>query len=260
MVAIIPLAAFSDNYVWTIREGDRVAVVDPGDDEPVADYLARERATLSAILVTHHHPDHTGGILDLVRDRPVPVIGPVREAIPGRTLAVGGGDRFDVPGIGLALDVIDVPGHTAGHVAFVGRDAGWGAPVAFCGDTLFAAGCGRLFEGTADQMWASLSALAALPGETRVFCAHEYTLANLRFAGAVEPANPAIAERITREQARRDRGLPTLPSTIAEERRTNPFLRVGEPQVRAIAEARAGRKLAGDAAVFGALRDWKNAF
>ena len=128
------------------------------------------------------------------------------------------------------------------------------------GDTLFAAGCGRLFEGTADQMWASLSALAALPAETRVFCAHEYTIANLRFAGAVEPGNPAIAERVARERAKRERGLPTLPSTIDEERRTNPFLRVADPQVRAIAEAQAGRKLAGDAEVFRALRDWKNAF
>lgn len=260
MLSIIPLEAFSDNYVWAIRAGERVVVVDPGDDEPVAEYLAREGATLSAILVTHHHPDHTGGIADLLRGRSVPVIGPAREAIPGRTLAVGDGDRFDVPGIGLPLEVVDVPGHTAGHVAFVGRDAGWGSPVLFCGDTLFAGGCGRLFEGTADQMWASLSALAALPGETRVFCAHEYTLANLRFAGAVEPANRAIADRVGREQAKRERGLPTLPSTIAEERRTNPFLRVAEPQVRAIAEARADRKLAGDAAVFGALREWKNAF
>lgn len=260
MLSIIPLEAFSDNYVWAIRAGERVVVVDPGDDEPVAEYLAREGATLSAILVTHHHPDHTGGIADLLRGRSVPVIGPAREAIPGRTLAVGDGDRFDVPGIGLPLEVLDVPGHTAGHVAFVGRDAGWGSPVLFCGDTLFAGGCGRLFEGTADQMWASLSALAALPGETRVFCAHEYTLANLRFAGAVEPANRAIADRVGREQAKRERGLPTLPSTIAEERRTNPFLRVAEPQVRAIAEARADRKLAGDAAVFGALREWKNAF
>ncbi len=260
MVSIIPLAAFSDNYVWAIRAGDRVVVVDPGDDEPVAAYLAREGATLSAILVTHHHPDHTGGIADLLRDRSVPVIGPARETIPGRTLAVGDGDRVDVPGIGLPLEVLEVPGHTAGHVAFVGRDPGWGSPVLFCGDTLFAGGCGRLFEGTADQMWASLSALAALPGETRVFCAHEYTLANLRFAGAVEPANRAIAERVGREQAKRERGLPTLPSTIAEERRTNPFLRVAEPQVRATAEARANRTLAGDAAVFGALREWKNAF
>ena len=254
------MPAFSDNYVWAIRAGDRVAVVDPGDDEPVAAWLERERASLCAILVTHHHPDHTGGIADLVRAHPVPVIGPAREAIPARTLAVGGGDRVEVPGLGLPLEVLDVPGHTAGHVAYVGRGEGWGTPVVFCGDTLFAAGCGRLFEGTADQMWTSLSALAALPGETRVYCAHEYTLANLRFAAAVEPANPAIAERTARERAKRDRGLPTVPSTIAEELETNPFLRAGEAAVRAVAEARAGRRLEGGAAVFGALRDWKNAF
>ena len=260
MPEIIPLPAFSDNYVWAIRAGDRVAVVDPVDDEPVAAYLERERASLTAILVTHRHPDHVGGIADLLRRWPVPVIGPAREAIPGRTLAVGDGDRVDVPGIGLELEVLDVPGHTAGHVAYVGRGADWGPPVLFCGDTLFAAGCGRLFEGTADQMWSSLSALAALPGETRVYCAHEYTLANLRFAAAVEPANPAIAGRLARERAKRDRGLPTVPSTIAEERSTNPFLRVGEAPVRAIAEAHAGRRLDRDAAVFGALRDWKNAF
>lgn len=260
MGTIIPLAAFSDNYVWAIRAGDRVVVVDPGDDEPVAGYLARERATLAAILVTHHHPDHTGGIADLLRERSVPVIGPGREAIPGRTLAVGGGDRVDVPGIGLPLEVLDVPGHTSGHIAFVGRDAGWGSPVLFCGDTLFAAGCGRLFEGTADQMWASLSALAALPAETRVFCAHEYTLANLRFASAVEPANPAIAERAARERAKRERGLPTLPSILAEELATNPFLRCACPEVAASAAHRAGVPPEDAVAVFAALRAWKNAF
>ena len=260
MPAIIPLAAFTDNYVWAIREGDRAAVVDPGDAAPVGAWLARERVALAAILVTHHHRDHTGGIVALVREHPVPVFGPAREAIPGRTTAVAGGDRFTIPGLALALDVLDIPGHTAGHVAFVGRGDAWGAPALFCGDTLFAAGCGRLFEGTADEMWTSLSALAALPGDTRVYCGHEYTLANLRFAGTVEPANPAIAERARREQAKRDRDLPTLPSTIAEERATNPFLRAREPQVRAIAEARAGGRLDGEVAVFAALREWKNAF
>jgi hydroxyacylglutathione hydrolase len=195
-----------------------------------------------------------------VRERGVPVIGPAREAIPARTRGVREGDRFAIPGMPHELDVLDIPGHTAGHVAFVGRGASWGAPVLFCGDTLFAAGCGRLFEGTPDEMWRSLCALAALPDETRVYCGHEYTLANLRFAGAVEPGNPAIGVRVVREGAKRARGEPTLPSTIADERATNPFLRAGDPQVRAIAEARAGRKLAGDVAVFAALREWKNAF
>jgi hydroxyacylglutathione hydrolase len=260
MPAIIPLAAFTDNYVWAIRDGDRAAVVDPGDAAPVRAWLARERVALAAILVTHHHRDHTGGIVELCRDRPVPVIGPAREAIPGRTQAVSGGDRVDVPGLPLALDVLDIPGHTAGHVAFVGRGPAWGGPVLFCGDTLFAAGCGRLFEGTPDQMWASLSSLAALPGDTRVYCGHEYTVANLRFARAVEPGNAEVAAREAREQAKRDLGLPTLPSTIAEERETNPFLRAAEPHVRAIAEARAGRRLGDEVAVFAALREWKNAF
>jgi len=260
MPAIIPLAAFTDNYVWAIREGACAAVVDPGDAAPVRAWLDGEGVSLTAVLVTHHHRDHTGGIVDLLRDRDVPVIGPAREAIPARTLAVAQGDRFTIPGLDLPLDVLDIPGHTAGHVAFVGRGAAWGAPALFCGDTLFAAGCGRLFEGTADQMWRSLSSLAALDADTRVFCGHEYTLANLRFAAAVEPGNPAIAARIAREQAKRDRGEPTLPSTLADERATNPFLRAAEPAVRGVAEARAGRRLGDDVAVFAALREWKNAF
>ncbi|HQU49970.1 MAG TPA: hydroxyacylglutathione hydrolase [Casimicrobiaceae bacterium] len=259
MPQIIPLPAFTDNYVWAIREGDRAAVVDPGDAVPVRDWLRREGVALAAILVTHHHRDHTGGIVDLLRDAPVPVIGPAREAIPGRTRAVAEGDRFDLPGIGLPLEVLDIPGHTAGHVAFFGRGAAWGGPIVFCGDTLFAGGCGRVFEGTPREMWASLCALAALPGDTRVCCGHEYTLANLRFASAVEPGHPEIVERAARESAKRARGLPTLPSTIAEERATNPFLRAREPRVRAIAEARSGHPLADDAAVFAALREWKNA-
>ncbi len=259
MPQIIPLPAFTDNYVWAIREGDRAAVVDPGDAVPVRDWLRREGVALAAILVTHHHRDHTGGIVDLLRDAPVPVIGPAREAIPGRTRAVAEGDRFDLPGIGLPLEVLDIPGHTAGHVAFFGRGAAWGGPIVFCGDTLFAGGCGRVFEGTPREMWASLCALAALPGDTRVCCGHEYTLANLRFASAVEPGHPEIVERAARESAKRARGLPTLPSTIAEERATNPFLRAREPRVRAIAEARSGHPLSDDAAVFAALREWKNA-
>jgi len=258
---VYPVPCLVDNYAWLVV-GDRGAavVVDPSEAEPVREAARALGADLVGVLATHHHMDHVGGVEALASADGVPVMGPAREAIPGRTLAVGDGDRVDVPGIGLELEVLDVPGHTAGHVAYVGRGADWGPPVLFCGDTLFAAGCGRLFEGTADQMWSSLSALAALPGETRVYCAHEYTLANLRFAAAVEPANPAIAGRLARERAKRDRGLPTVPSTIAEERSTNPFLRVGEAPVRAIAEAHAGRRLDSDAAVFGALRDWKNAF
>ena len=190
----------------------------------------------------------------------MPVFGPAGESIPGRTRALVEGDTIAVPGIGLRLAVLDVPGHTAGHIAYVADDGGDGVPVAFVGDTLFAGGCGRLFEGTPAQMADSLGKLAALPGDTRVYCAHEYTLSNLRFALAVEPGNVALRERQARDQARRDRGVPTVPSSIAEERATNPFLRAGEPAVFAAAEARAGRRLADAVDAFATLREWKNTF
>lgn len=222
------------------------------------DYLEREQAQLCAILCTHHHADHIGGNAALLRQYRVPVFGPAHESIPGRTQALSEGDRILVPGIDVAFDVLDIPGHTAGHIAYFGGVAG--VPSVFCGDTLFAAGCGRLFEGTPAQMWESLSKLAALPGETRVYCGHEYTLANLRFAAAVEPTSPALLERIRREQAKRDRGEPTLPSTIAEEHATNPFLRADVPEVAAVAQAHAGYPLQGPVAAFAELRQWKNGF
>jgi hydroxyacylglutathione hydrolase len=258
MAEIIPIPAVTDNYIWLLRHGDVGAIVDPGDAAPVIAFLERSGISPCAILATHHHGDHVGGIPALLDRWPVPVFGPAREKIPGRTQALAGGDRIVVPGIGATFDVVDVPGHTAGHVALFGEFGG--TPVLFCGDTLFAGGCGRLFEGTPEQMWASLSALAALPPETRVYCGHEYTLANLRFALAVEPASADLAERIRREQAKRDRGEPTLPSTIALERATNPFLRAHLPAVRTAAAAHAGRALADDVASFAALREWKNTF
>ena len=193
MVAIIPIPAFTDNYIWLLRDGRGAVVVDPGDAAPVLAYLAAHDLALTAILATHHHGDHVGGVTALLERFPVPVFGPARERIPGRTNAVADGDRIVVPGLPGTLAVLDIPGHTAGHVAYFGEIDG--VPVLFCGDTLFAAGCGRLFEGTPAQMWASLSALAALPPATRVYCGHEYTLANLRFAQAVEPHNPDVAAR-----------------------------------------------------------------
>jgi hydroxyacylglutathione hydrolase len=258
MPAIIPIPAFSDNYIWLVREGAYAAVVDPGDAEPVLDFLDRERLELTAILATHHHGDHVGGNTALLARFAVPVYGPAREAIPGRTHALQEGDAITVPGVGLRLSVLDVPGHTAGHIAYVGECDG--VPVAFVGDTLFAAGCGRLFEGTPVQMAASLGKLAALPGETRIYCAHEYTLANLRFALAVEPHSNALHERQARELDKRARNVPTVPSTLADERATNPFLRAGVPEVFAAAEAHAGRKLADAVAAFAMLREWKNGF
>jgi hydroxyacylglutathione hydrolase len=258
MPAIIPIPAFSDNYIWLLREGSCAAVVDPGDAGPVQDYLQRERLTLTAILATHHHGDHVGGNAALLARYAVPVFGPARESIPGRTRALEEGDAVVVPGLDLALRVLEVPGHTSGHIAYVSEDPG--TPAAFVGDTLFAAGCGRLFEGTPAQMVASLAKLAALPGETLAYCAHEYTLANLRFALAVEPGNAALSLRLARDQARRERGLPTVPSTIAEERATNPFLRAGAGAVYAAAQAHAGRPLADAIDAFAVVREWKNGF
>jgi len=258
MPTIIPIPAFVDNYIWLLREGAHAAVVDPGDAAPVLAYLEREGATLTAILATHHHADHVGGNRALLARFPVPVYGPARETIPGRTHAVEEGDSFVVPGLGVSLSVLDVPGHTSGHIAYVGDVDGTGS--LFCGDTMFAAGCGRLFEGTPAQMWQSLAKFAALPPTTRVYCGHEYTVANLHFAAAVEPGNADIRARRVNEQAKRDRGEPTLPSTIGAERDTNPFLRANQPAVRAAAETHAGRALADDVASFAAIRAWKNAF
>lgn len=256
MMPIIPIPAFRDNYIWLLREGRRVAVVDPGDAAPVLAYLDANGLDLAAIIATHHHGDHVGGIPGLMRRFDVPVYGPAREAIPGRSHALAQGDSIVVPGIGLAFEVIDIPGHTAGHIAFYCA----AQEILFCGDTLFAAGCGRIFEGTPAQMWESLSKLAALPGATRVHCGHEYTMANLRFATAVEPANADLPVRTAREQAKRDAGVPTLPSTIAEERATNPFLRAGVAAVAKAASAHAGRALTNVVDVFAELREWKNGF
>lgn len=258
MLTIIPIPAFADNYIWLLRQGGVGVVVDPGDAAPVIAHFEREGLELAAILATHHHGDHVAGIPALRARWPVPVFGPARETIPGRTRALREGDSITVPGIELALSVLDIPGHTAGHIAYVARSQA--PPLVFCGDTLFAAGCGRLFEGTPGQMVSSLGKLSALPDDTQIYCGHEYTLANLRFAAAVEPANVSIGERRGREKAKRDRGLATLPCIMGEERTTNPFLRTAEPAVRSAAEKHAGRPLDGPVAVFAEIRSWKNAF
>lgn len=251
---VVPVPAFADNYIWVIRDHQHAVVVDPGDAGPVLDYLASERLALTAILATHHHGDHVGGVAALLERFPVPVYGPRAENIPTVSEPLAEGDRVTIPAPGLRFTVLEVPGHTAGHIAYVGH--GW----LFCGDTLFACGCGRLFEGTAPQMARSLAKLASLPGETRVFCAHEYTLANIRFALAVDAANAALRERGQREAERRAANQPTLPSTIALELATNPFLRCSDPAVQAAAAARAGRRLRDPVEVFATLREWKNRF
>ena len=253
-MTIIPLPAFRDNYIWLLRAGTCAVVVDPGEAAPVLRYLADEGLTLAAILITHHHPDHVGGVAELLAQAPVPVHGPALEAIAGIDHPVGEGDVVCLPGLGVELRVFDIPGHTAGHVGYYGDSA------LFCGDTLFAAGCGRLFEGTPAQMFDSLQKLAALPGDTRVYCTHEYTLSNLAFAAAVEPANGAISERIAASEGMRAANQPTVPFPMSGEMLTNPFLRVHEPAVIYQAETQAGRGLASPVEVFAALREWKNRF
>jgi hydroxyacylglutathione hydrolase len=254
MLEIFPIPAFKDNYIWLARSGTHALVVDPGDAQPVDDFLARNGLTLVAILVTHHHPDHVGGLAALLATRTVPVYGPRGEAIPAVTHQVGEGDRVAVPALGVTFSVLEVPGHTRGHIAY------YGAETLFCGDTLFACGCGRLFEGTPEQMHASLQKLAALPENTRVYCAHEYTLDNIRFARAVEPDNAALAARERQERSRRDAGRPTLPTTLALERSTNPFLRCTAPSVIAAASRHSGAPLSDPVRVFAAIRGWKNQF
>ncbi|HVF63496.1 MAG TPA: hydroxyacylglutathione hydrolase [Casimicrobiaceae bacterium] len=258
MTAIIPIAAFTDNYIWLLRRGREAAVVDPGDAAPVIAYCDEEDVAITTILATHHHRDHVGGVETLVERFGAKVYGPAREKIPARSRPLAQDDEVDVDAIDASMRVLDIPGHTSGHIAYVGRVDR--KPVVFCGDTLFAAGCGKVFEGTPAQMWASLAKLAALEPDTEVYCGHEYTLANLRFARAVEPHNRAIDERTGIERAKRDQGQPTLPSTIGLELATNPFLRAGEPAVKAAAEAQAQRPLADDVAVFATLREWKNRF
>lgn len=249
------LRAFDDNYIWLLRQGRHVAVVDPGDAAPVREYLAREGVQLAAILLTHHHGDHTGGVAGLLAAAPVPVFGPAGEPIDAVSVALRGGDTVTLPQLDAGFRVLDVPGHTRGHIAYFGHGA------VFCGDTLFGAGCGRLFEGTAAQMWRSLQALAALPPETRVYCAHEYTQANLRFALEVEPGNADLRRRAETVAHLRAAGRPTVPFALAEELATNPFLRAAQPEVAASAARRAGAGLDADAeAVFAALREWKNAY
>lgn len=254
MLEVIPLRAFSDNYVWTLRKSGVAAVVDPGEAQPVLEYLARENLRLVAILATHHHQDHVGGIAELCQRYPVPVYGPRGEPITTLTQAVGGGDWVALKELDVSFEVLDIPGHTRAHIAY------YGANMLFCGDTLFACGCGRVFEGTPRQLHASLEKLTALPDETLVYCGHEYTLANIGFAKAVEPDNRALLEREASDARLRRENLPTLPTTIAREKATNPFLRVTRPTVIQSANKYLGRRVSDPAGIFAALRQWKNQY
>ena len=253
-IEVIPVRAFNDNYIWTLVNGSNAAVVDPGDAAPVLEYLRAHKLALTAILNTHHHADHVGGNEELLRHFKVPVFGPHDERIATVTRRVRESDRITVDGIGVELSVLEIPAHTRSHISFHNDD------MLFCGDTLFACGCGRIFEGTPAQMHAALTKLMALPDRTKVYCGHEYTLSNIRFALAAEPDNAAIADWEREAAAQRARGEVTLPSTIAREKAANPFVRCDQPGVIASASKRAGRALADATSVLAEIRDWKNHF
>lgn len=253
---VSPVQAFTDNYIWLIhspRDPRQVVAVDPGDATPVQRALADGGLQLSGILITHHHGDHVGGVAELLRQQSVPVFGPAHERVPGQPVRVSEGQPVSFDSLGLRFEVLDVPGHTAGHIAYVGHGA------LFCGDTLFSAGCGRLFEGTAEQMAGSLAKFAALPDETQVYCAHEYTLSNLRFGLAVEPENEESARYFEECTQKRARHEATVPSSIRRERNVNPFLRCHRHTVKQAAEGRAGREL-NPVEVFAVIREWKDGF
>jgi len=253
-ISVNPVRAFQDNYVWNLRQGNNAAVVDPGEAGPVLAYLRAHKLNLTAILNTHHHADHVGGNAELLEHYPVPVYGPYDDRIPTVSDRVREGDKFTLPGFAVEFQVYEIPAHTRTHIAF------YGGGMLFCGDTLFACGCGRLFEGTPAQMHASLAKLAQLPGSARVYCGHEYTLSNIKFARAVEADNAELAAWEKTAAALRAKDEPTLPSTLERELRANPFMRCEEPDVIAAASRHAGRPLADPVSVLGALREWKNNF
>ena len=255
---MLAVPAFRDNYIWLIHNGAHAVAVDPGEAGPVLAALDNRGLSLAAIVLTHKHDDHIGGVPALLEKFSVPVFGPRHETSPIITVTrpVSEGDTVTVPALPLRLKVLDTPGHTKGHIAYYAETQRW----LFCGDTLFAGGCGRVFEGTPQQMTASLAKLAALPDSTLVYCSHEYTISNLQFALAVEPDNAALQARLREDQAKRERGQPTVPSTMALEKATNPFLRYAEPAI--VNRLLANGKLAQNEPVasFAAIREWKNNF
>jgi len=255
-IEVQPISALKDNYIWVLvnKKNKTAIVVDPGEAPPVLEFLQKNDLSLLAIFITHHHWDHTNGIEEILNFKKVPVYGSANEKITHLTHPLRELDIVSVPEFPLDFQVLEIPGHTVGHIAY------YSPGMLFCGDTLFSAGCGRLFEGTAEQMFISLQKLAALPDDTKVYCAHEYTLNNLRFAASVEANNQEIMNRISFVTALRDKNLPSLPSTMKEEKETNPFLRCGVLEVKWNVEKQVNRKLESLVETFAMLRKWKDEF
>lgn len=252
------IPAFNDNYIWLLHNHQYAAVVDPGDAAPVLETLQKLGLSLDAILITHHHHDHVGGIALLKQQFPhATVYGPALESIPQRDQALRQDDVLELTRLGLTLTVLDLPGHTAGHIAYIGASSE-NEPFIFCGDTLFSAGCGRLFEGTAAQMMSSLNKINALPANTLICCAHEYTLSNLHWALEVEPDNTDLHDYYQLAADLRANNQSTLPSTLAREQQINPFLRTHIPAVQLSAAAYSQRPALTSTDVFAQLREWKN--
>lgn len=256
MITVIPIPALSDNYIWMIinQENKMAIVVDPGEAAPVLNTLRQKQLTLCGILLTHHHKDHTGGVTELLVNRRVDVYGPLYDTILSANHRIAEGDIIDIPQMNCKFKVIDIPGHTKGHIAYYHDRS------LFCGDTLFTAGCGKIFEGTAEQMFNSLKKLTTLPDDTFIYCGHEYTAANLRFAQTVEPDNKDIAQRIIDTVHLRNKEQPTVPATLSLEKKTNPFLRSHIDAVKAAVKKHVGQTLESDIEVFKYTRLWKDTF
>ncbi|MBX3618292.1 hydroxyacylglutathione hydrolase [Nitrosomonas sp.] len=257
MLTVHPVAAFKDNYIWVIHDRNTAVVIDPGTALPVIEYLRSRQLRLAAILITHHHNDHTGGITGLLQYFDAPVYGPCSKNIPTITHSVRNNDEISFHELPLQLTVIEVPGHTLDHIAYYGSQP---FGMLFCGDTLFACGCGRIFEGTAGQMYQSLQKLYQLPDDTLIYCAHEYTLGNIKFARVVDHQNEKLQAFEITARMQRSQNTPTIPTTLGNEKSINPFLRCSNLEIIASVQSYCNCKFQDPLSIFTALRDWKNNF